>query len=168
MIQAFGVDATAAPLWAAVVTAAVTLMGLGLKAWHSEKDRRRRFYADALALTFDYREFAYAVRRRRHDEPAAERIRLSEAMREVQRQIAHHEALMRIERAPRVHATYKQLVAGTRRVAGRYIREAWEMPPIREDAQMNIDEIDFSELDTLVGAYLDAVEEDLSFSRCWR
>lgn len=167
-MQLVGSASAAAPLWAALASGVVALVVLGVNAWHRERDRRRRFYADALALTFDYREFAYAVRRRRHDVSAEERVRLSEAMREVQRGIAHHEALMQIERAPRVYATYKLLVSATRRVAGGYVREAWKTPPITEDTQMNIDGIDFSELDSLVTAYLGAVEEDLTISRWWR
>ena len=50
--------------------------------------------------------------------------RISEAMREVQRDLSRHEALLRIERATDVYVAYVQLVRKTRQVAGGYIKEA--------------------------------------------
>lgn len=153
---------------AAIVAAAVSLVALWINGVRQERQRRREFYAAALEATFAYREFAYAVRRRRHDQPEAERVRISEAMREVQRDIARHDALMRIERAANVAAQYRALVVKTREVAGGYIRSAWESRPITGDGEMSISGLDFSALDGFVTAFLEAVAEDLAWWRVWR
>ena len=59
-------------------------------------------------------------------------------MREVQRDLARAESLMKIERADQVCEAYSALVAKTRRVAGDYIRASWEQDPITEDRFMNV------------------------------
>lgn len=157
-----------AAIVAALVAAAVSLVAIWLNGVRQERARRRQFYADALEATLAYREFAYAVRRRRHDQPEAERVRISEAMREIQRDIARHAALMQVERAGNVHAQYRALVTKTRETAGGYIREGWKAAPITSDTEMNIAGIDFSGVDGFVAAYMDAVASDLAWWRIWR
>jgi hypothetical protein len=160
---------TLVPIVGAVVAAVTALVVLWVSGLRVERARRRQAYAEALEATLAYREFAYAVRRRRHDAPSEERVRLSEGLREVQRDIARHEALMRIERAGRVAATYRRLVAKTREVAGGYIRQAWNSPPIEADEQMSVPGgLDFSTLDPFEAEFLDAVRHDLAWWRFWR
>ena len=66
-------------------------------------------------------------------------------------------------------ATYRQLVAQTRVVAGGYIRQAWVDPPVAEDRQMNVSGgLDFTALDAFDQAFLDAVAHDLAWYRFWR
>lgn len=107
--------------------------------------------------------------RLRHDARAEERVRISEAMREVQRDLARAESLMRIERATNVADKYGELVRETRRVAGGYIRDAWNRDPIEDDSQMNVPGgLDFSQLDSYHDAYLGEVATDLAWYRFWR
>ncbi len=60
---------------------------------------------------------------------------------------------------------YDVLVRETRRVAGKYMREAWDAPALDNDAGMNITGIDYAKLNTPEAEYLDAVKKDMTF---WR
>ena len=63
------------------------------KSREEERARLRDRFAQAYAArTPEYCEFAYAVRRRRRDDPSAERVRISEDLRKVQ---ARHSARTR-------------------------------------------------------------------------
>lgn len=165
----FAVSAPVAALIAAAVAASINLLVLAAVGLREERRRRRDFYAIALEGTLAYREFAYAIPRRRHDALAEERVRISEALRQVQRDFVRAESLMRVERATKVAAAYRRLVAKTREVAGGYMRDAWARDPITTDAEMNTRSgLDFSRLDDFEMAYLDAVDEDLRWYRFWR
>jgi hypothetical protein len=158
-----------AALIGAAVAAAINIISLGIVGLRQERQRRREFYARALEATHAYREFAYAVPRRRHDADAEERVRISESMREVQRELSYCESIMRIERARSVAAKYRQLVAQTRAVAGGYIHDAWTKPPITTDSEMNVPGgLDFSSIEPFETAFLDAVDQDLIWYRFWR
>jgi hypothetical protein len=96
-------------------------------------------------------------------------VRISEALREVQRDLARAESLMKIERATKGAAAYRQLVAKTREIAGGYMHDAWKRNPVTDDKDMNVPGgLDFSSLDQFETAYLDAVAEDLAWYRFWR
>lgn len=162
-------SAPGAALIGAGTAAVINLLGIAAIGVRQERQRRRELYATALEATIAYREFAYAVPRRRGDARPEERVRISEAMREVQRELAHAESLMKIERARVVAAAYAALVAETREIAGGYIRAAWEQEPITDDRQMNVPGgLDFSALAPFETAYLDAVGDDLAWYRVWR
>jgi hypothetical protein len=163
------ITAPAAALVGAGTAAAVNVLGIFAIGARQDRQRRRELYAAALEATIAYREFAYAVPRRRSDARPQERVRISEAMREVQRDLARAESLMKIERAREVATAYGALVAKTREIAGGYIRTAWEQDPITHDGQMNVPGgLDFSTLTPFEGAYLDAVSHDLAWYRLWR
>ena len=169
MTSIFAISAPVAALIGAAAAAVINLLVLAAVGLREERRRRRDFYAAALEATLAYREFAYAIPRRRHDAAADERVRISEALRNVQRDLAQAESLMRVERATKVAAAYRQLLAKTREVAGGYMQNAWERDPITSDAEMNTGGgLDFSRLDQFETAYLDAVEEDLQWHRFWR
>jgi hypothetical protein len=153
---------------AAVVSGLILLIGHGIAGRREAHARRRELFAKALAATIDYREFAYAVRRRRGDEPEAERMRLSEVMRLIQGDIAFHAAWITIESAV-VAASFGDLVAETRRTAGGYIRAAWNAKPISTDAEMNQPGgLDFNNLASVEAAYVEAVRRHLSPWRWFR
>jgi hypothetical protein len=169
MTSVLAISAPVAALIGAAVAAAINLLVLAAVGLREERRRRRNFYAAALDATLSYREFAYAIPRRRYDALAEERVRLSEALRELQRDLARAESLMRVERAIKVAAAYRQLVAKTREVAGGCMREAWARDPITTDAEMNTGAgLDFSRLDEFETTYLDAVDQDLKWHRFWR
>ena len=161
--------APGAALIGAGTAAAINVIALFLVGVRQERQRRRDLYAGALEATIAYREFPYAIPRRRHDERPAERVRISEALREVQRDLARAESLMQIERARGVATSYRALVSKTREIAGGYMRDAWERDPITQDDQMNVrGGLDFSKLKPFEDAYLEAVAHDLSWWRFWR
>ena len=169
MTPVLAVSAPVAALIGAGVAALINLVVLATAGLRQERQRRRDAYAAALEATLAYREFAYAIPRRRHDAPSEERVRISEALREVQRDLARAESLIKIERATKVAAAYRQLVAKTREVAGGYTHDAWKREPITDDEDMNVPGgLDFSSLDRFETDYLDAVAEDLAWYRFWR
>ena len=160
--------AITAAIVAAAVAVAVSLIGFWITGVSTERARRRELYADALAAVAGYREFAYVVRRRRHDDPAGERVRISEAMREVQHDLSRFEALMKVERALAVATAYRQLVIKTRQVAGGYISAGWNAASITRDEEMNISDVNYASLTEFDDAYLAAVARDLAWWRFWR
>ena len=145
---------------AALVAAAVALTVNTLQRRREARSGRRDVFAAAYAAYAAYREMPYVVRRRGLSDPEAERRRISEMMREIQERISYHLAWTRLH-APRVGTAYGDLVAELRRVAGRAVAAEWLRPPITEDAQMNVPDIDLVELDTAADEYLAAVEQHL-------
>ena len=109
-----------------------------------------------------YRELPYMVRRRRADQPAEERLRLSNVISETQLRLNHHQALLRVE-VPRVARCYRELVAATRKIAGAEISRAWDLNPSDADADMHIRDIDLSALTSHEDAYLTAAADHLGF-----
>ncbi len=153
---------------AAVVSATVVFVGHWVTGRREEIFRRRDLFAKAFQATVSYRELAYAIRRRRHDEAAAERVRLSEVIRGVQEQLAFHAAWIKIE-SPRVAQAYDALVTETRRLAGGYMRDGWNAPAPTEDTQMSVPGgLDFTKLSPLEDKYLGAVRDHLSLWRLLR
>jgi hypothetical protein len=155
----------------AAVAAAIGLLTLWVAGLRAERARRRDLYAEALAATMAYREFPYAIRRRRGEAEhrSAERVRISEALREVQRDLSQYQALMRIERATKVATAYQELVGKTREIAGGYMKDAWQDDPVETDPDMNMRvPLDYSVLDKHVQAYVDAVKRDLPWWKVWR
>lgn len=150
------------------VAAIVSLLTLWVAGQREARQRRRRSYAEALAAGVAYREFPYAIRRRRDDVPGDERVRLSEALREVQRELAFHQAWIKLEGSSGTVQAFERLVAETRKIAGTYMHDAWNGPPATTDADMNIMGIDYSSIKPLETGYLAEVRKDLSWWRIWR
>lgn len=158
-------DATSSWLDAALVVAYIglfgTLLTIAVNGYKARTARKRDQFAEALSVVIEYWEFPYVVRRRRHDQPESERIRISEAMRDVQKRLAFHQAWVRTE-SMRVSKVYDELVVQTRVVIGGQIRKAWETAPITDDSQMNISDVTFDGLSEIRDRYLDTVEQELS------
>ncbi len=163
--------AAIATVVASLVSGSIALLTFWASGVRQERARRQQLYADALAVLVAYREFAYVIRRRRaplpgHEEVAGEeRVRISEALREVQKDLVYLKAWIKAERVDEVADRYEELVAHTRRIAGGYMREAWKADPLDNDSGMNIPDIDYEPLKTYERAYLDAVHRSLRF---WR
>ncbi|MEU2517643.1 hypothetical protein [Streptomyces pseudogriseolus] len=152
--------------YAAVLAALVTGLILGLQARISRRaqlrERKQELLASAYEVSIQYAEMAYAVRRRRADAAAEERVRLSEQLREIQARLTWHEAWVRFE-APEVGAAYDELVTHTRTVAGRSMKDAWLSPPAADDAAMVIPTsvVDLRALADVRERYMAAVEAHL-------
>ena len=149
---------------AAAVAAVVSLGVWWLTARRGERQRKRELFAQAFAAYASYREFPYVIRRRRADQPAAERVRISSDLRGVQEKISFFLAWTKSEGVG-VGAAYTHLVAEARRVAGSAMARAWDMPAITSDPQMNIPDLDLSSLRDAEDAFLKAVADHLSW---WR
>ncbi|WP_445527394.1 hypothetical protein [Streptomyces cyslabdanicus] len=152
--------------YAAVLAALVTGLILGVQARISRRaqlrERKQELLASAYEVSIQYAEMAYAVRRRRADAAAEERVRLSEQLREIQARMTWHEAWVRFE-APEVGAAYDELVTRTRSVAGRSMKDAWLSRPAADDAAMVIPTsvVDLRALADVRERYMTAVESHL-------
>jgi hypothetical protein len=152
--------------YAAVLAALVTGLVLGVQARISRRaqmrERKQELFASAYEVSIQYAEMAYAVRRRRADAAAEERVRLSEQLREIQSRLTWHEAWVRFE-APEVGAAYDELVARTRTVAGQSMKHAWLSPPAADDTAMVISTsvVDLRALTGVRERYMAAVEAHL-------
>jgi hypothetical protein len=163
---------TTGPWWltatviAAIVTGLVALIVLTVNGRRARQDRQRQLLAQVLADVTAYVEYPYIVRRRRHDEPAAERARISSEISDTQRRLRHHQAVLRVE-APRVSTHYDALVAATRRVAGAAIRAGWNIDPITEDGQMHVTDVDLSPIGPFEEVYVTAARDHLAIAPWW-
>lgn len=142
---------TAAVLSGAVVAAIVSAWVNTALARRStrleERARIRATLAEAYQAYADYKEFPYVIRRRRKDQDAGERIRLSEEVRQVQSRLSYYQAWTLVE-SPETGAAYNRLMTQLRRVAGASMHAAWLEPALDDDAGMNIgpDRVDLSDL----------------------
>ena len=165
-----GVVATllSATVVAALIAGAINLWLARRKTREEERARLRDRFARAFSAYAEYCEFAYAARRRRHDDEAGERVRISEEMRKVQAEIKEHEVWVQLEAAT-VGAAYTELVEQMRRVAGGSIREAWKQPAPTTDSDMNMPPavVDLSPLKPYEKAYMDAVADHLHALTPW-
>jgi hypothetical protein len=103
----------------------------------AERTRLRQSFAEAFAAYAEYREFPYGIRRRREDQPAEERARLSAELAAIQSKLSYFRAWTQFE-SPAVGTAYDSLLTEMRKVAGAAMRLAWEQPPSQTGAEMNI------------------------------
>lgn len=161
-----------------IVVAAVVSIGTaiaGVFTWfmngvRAERTRLQALYADAYSAVVSYQEFPYLIRRRRaptaeHPEIGGEeRLRITGALHTVQEELSNYSAQISTE-SKAVSTKYDLLVSKTRQIAGTYMHEAWDAPPLDSDAGMNISGIDYKELHTPQDDYLEALKQDMTF---WR
>jgi hypothetical protein len=148
---------------AALVGAVVNTALARRKSLEEERARVRGTFAEAFEAVTAYKEFPYAIRRRRDDKPAEERVRLSEAMREVQSRLSYYLAWTKAE-SDSVGDSYEDLIKNLKIVAGTACRDAWLAPAAHDDADMNIPPIvvDLSGLKTYEDAYIAATQAHLA------
>lgn len=103
----------------------------------AERARLRQSFAEAFTAYANYKEFPYAIRRRRSDQEVEERARLSAEFNAVQSKLSYYRAWTQFE-SPAVGEAYARLLSEMRRVAGDAMRVAWEQPPPQNDKEMNI------------------------------
>lgn len=122
----------------ALAGVAATLLINGAR---DERRRHREIHARALEVIARYYEMPFLIRRRRHDEPSAERVRLTERFADVQAEVASCEALMRADPDSVVRSAYADLVRTIRTHAGAQASSAWNTPPITSDAEMDMGDV---------------------------
>lgn len=155
-------------VWAALISGAVVSAVIGAlvsaylarrKSREEQLARVRIMLAEAFQAVAEYKEFPYAIRRRRHDAPSEERVRLSEELRKVQAKLTYYEEWTRIEES-KVGTAYRDLVNQLRLVAGTACNEAWATCAIQSDDQMNIsrEQVDLAALTRYEREYTDAAQ----------
>jgi hypothetical protein len=151
----------AIPLIAAAIALFGVVITLAVSGRRAEHDRLRAMYAGGWAAVQAYKEMAFAIRRRNAEDRAGERVRLSEALRDIQRDLAYHEALIGRVRRGEVGEAYGALVAATRAIAGGIIRRCWDEEPITSDKEMHAPDIaaELEPLKEIEERYLSAMEE---------
>jgi hypothetical protein len=153
---------------AAMVAGAINVWMARRRSREEERARIRSTFAAAFEAYTAYKEFPYAIRRRRADEPESERIRLSEALRVVQEKLGYYLAWTQAESAE-VGEQYARLVTEARRVAGRAMHDAWNDPPRATDPEMNIppEVVDLRQLEAAEAQYMRAVRDHLASLTPW-
>ncbi|MBE8519416.1 hypothetical protein ILP97_18205 [Amycolatopsis sp. H6(2020)] len=153
---------------AALVTAVITIWLARRKTREEERNRLRAAFAEAFAAYQAYKEFPYAIRRRRVDAPGEERVRLSEALRSVQADLAYHVAWTTIE-SEHVGKAFAELIKQVRTTAGTAMHDAWNAPANNTDSAMNIPPsvVDLGELTKHEAVYIDAVRAHLRRLAPW-
>lgn len=160
--------AIASLVWAALISGSVVSAVIGAvvsthlarkKSREEQLARVRVMLAEAFQAVAEYKEFPYAIRRRRHDAASEERVRVSEELRKVQARLTFYEEWTRIEDAT-VGNPYQELVTNLRRVVGTACNEAWAAPSIKNDDQMNIpkEQVDLAELTNFEREYTSAAQ----------
>lgn len=168
------------PLIGSAVVLLGVLITLYVNGCRAERTRRRDLYSAGWAAAQAYKEMAFAIRRRNRDDRAAERVRLSDAMSEIQKELAYYEAMIGRERVSEtvflvtnrdlrgaVGDAYSKLVAETRKVAGGIIKRSWDEEPISSDTEMHAPSIaeELKALKPAEDGFLDAVNADVGGRR---
>ncbi len=153
---------------AGLVAAGINILLARRKSREEERNRLRTTFAAAFAAYSAYKEFPYAIRRRRADIPGEERIRLSEALRAIQADLAYHVAWTAAE-SRTVGEAYANLIQEVRRAAGVAMHDAWKAPPNDSDDTMNIPPtvVDLSSLAPYEAEYIEAVRTHLRALAPW-
>lgn len=101
------------------------------------------------------------IRRRRWepDEQSAERVRLSDHFSAVNIEVSTCQVLLAADGDQRVSRSYDSLIEVARSTAGVEAHKAWNEPPIKTDAEMNLEPL-FSRLAQLRQEFL-AFEREL-------
>ncbi|HTZ63177.1 MAG TPA: hypothetical protein VMB51_03660 [Solirubrobacteraceae bacterium] len=161
--------AVALPLGIPLLSGVLAWVANGIRADHT---RRKQLYADAFAAVVAYQEFPFRINRRRapiegHEEIGnEERLRISEALHEVQQSISNYRAQLSTE-SPAVSARYDALVTRSREIAGSAMREAWKGPPLDNDAGMNMS-VNYNALVAPEDEYLAAAKKDVKWCKAPR
>lgn len=149
-------------LLAALISAAVSIVGYWQNARAKRLDRQRQLFAEAFRSVMEYREFVYKVRRR---PPNADRSQITDALSEVQARLNLHMATLDIE-APHVASVYRALVKATRQVAGIQIAAGWTTRARQSDTDLHVGDVDLSELEIFDQVFIRAARSRLSLK--WR
>lgn len=147
----------------AIVAALVSWFLARRKSLEDERARVRAVCAEAFEVVAAYKEFPYAItRRRREDVDAAERIKLSDEIRHVQTRLSYYSTWMKGE-SDSLGSAFDELVTTARRVAGKACHAAWLTEPDSSRAAMNIapEMIDLSQITPFEQAYIKAVKSHL-------
>ncbi|WP_157891997.1 MULTISPECIES: hypothetical protein [Frankia] len=153
---------------AGIIAAAINIWLAHRRSREEQCNRLRTAFAEAFATYAAYKEFPYAIRRRRTDAAPDERVRLSEALRDIQARLAYHVAWTAAE-SETVGAAYADLVQQAREIAGTAMKDAWRGPATTSDADMIIPTaiIDLRSLTPFEMSFMKAVRAHLDARTPW-
>jgi hypothetical protein len=121
-------------LVAAVLAAAVVIIGYSIQKEQARKAEQATVYGEAIRAVHDYLEAPYRVRRR--DGGSAARMAITGHVSDVQSRLAYYETLLRVHAPTEVATAYKTLVATAKREAGPQMTAAWKARPTRNDREV--------------------------------
>jgi hypothetical protein len=131
--------------WEAAQTAALTaalIAVLGVTATilttaaRARREHKTDLYAQALGGVADYLEGPYRIRRK--DGTPAHRNAITAALSDVKSSIDHSQELLRLHAPKGVADAYDDYVVAAKIEAGQQMREAWMLPAITADAEVNL------------------------------
>lgn len=120
-----------ATIVAAVIGAAIIVIGFLVERSRQRKARRAEAYAGALQAVSDYLEAPYRIRRRSGTD--TDRVALTNHISEIQSRLDFYEAHLALVGPADVHAAYCRLVAAAKSEAGPQMSAAWRGRPTRRD-----------------------------------
>jgi hypothetical protein len=123
-----------------IATAVIAVLGVAATILTTSARARREhligLYADALSAVANYLEGPYRIRRK--DGTTAHRNTISAGISDVKASIDHSQTLLRLHARRGVADAYDNFVAAARVDAGQQMHEAWKLPAITEDEDVNL------------------------------
>lgn len=127
---------------ATVIAALIAVLGVVATiltaADRTAREHRTKLYAQALSTVADYLEGPYRIRRK--DGTAAHRNAITAALSDVKSAIDHSQELMRLHAPPAVANAFDHYVTAAKLEAGKHMHDAWLLPAIENDADVNLDQ----------------------------
>ena len=118
-------------LVAALLAAAVVMIGYSFQKTQARKAEQAIIYGEAIRAAHDYLEAPYRVLRR--DGSAGARMAITDHVSDVQSRLAYYSTLLRVHGPIDVGEAYRELVAAARAEAGPQMTAAWRDRPTRND-----------------------------------
>lgn len=125
-----------ATIAAAVIGAAVIVIGFGVQRRAAERERRAAIYGEAIRAVEDYLEAPFLILRR--EETPAVRREITTHISEVQSRIAYYRALLGVHASEEVAAAYIAFERAARDEAGRAMTKAWRSKAIKQGSDVPI------------------------------
>lgn len=125
--------ATLAAALIAVVGVVATIL---TTAGRARRERKTDLYAQALGGVADYLEGPYRIRRK--DGTPAHRNAITAALSDVKSSIDRSQELLRLHAPNGVADVYDHYVLAAKVEAGQQMHDAWIMPSIKKDAEVNL------------------------------
>ena len=129
--------AQGATLLAALIAVGGVALTILTNAARARREHLATLYADALHGVADYLEGPYRIRRK--DGTCAHRNAITAALSDVKSGIDHSQGLLRLHARPEVGDAFDLYVEAAKREAGQQMHDAWLLPPVTSDAEVNLD-----------------------------
>ena len=151
---------------AAIIAITGVAATIATSAARARRDRLADLFAAALHGVSDYLEGPYRIRRK--DGSAERRHAITMTLSETKSAIDHSQALLRLHARAGVADAYDAYYAAAKAEAGQQMHEAWKIPAITTDAEVNLN-VAFprDQSNPLLEKVLQVMQADLAW-RWWR